>query len=205
MKTKHIIIIAILSMLLGLGIGVWRISSVQNSKAFAKYGSWRGTTDLPLNRNDLVTTQVTLFALFALPSYEAVYLFAAADDHDQRLNGDGTYYLQGNIHDIKAAYWSITAYGNDLYLIPNERSRYSFNSNNLVTDSAGNYKITVSSEKCEGNWLPVHREKRAARSWMPFSKDNNFQLVLRIYQGEHNFMEHLDTIHLPVISKKVAS
>jgi hypothetical protein len=191
MSFRNILVLSffgLLAILTGLGISFYRITSIQTSQAFAQYGSWRGSKDLPLNRDDLVTTQVTLFALFALPSNEAVYLFASKDANDKLLNGDDAYTLEGNVQSIKAAYWSITAYGKDQYLIPNATDRYSFNANNLATDSMGNFKISISSSQKPGNWLPV-------------KKDAPFRLVLRLYQGKKEFLEHLDNAGLPVIKK----
>ena len=179
----------IIALLLGVGIGVYRIASIKSSPAFKTYGSWRGTTDLPLNKDNLVTTQITIFALFALPSQEAVYLFAADDNDGIRLNGDNSYSLAGNINDIKAEYWSITAYASDLYLIPNEANRYSFNRDNLQTDSAGNFTIHLSANKSEINWLPL-------------KKGGKFQLVLRLYKGQKEFLNGLDKANLPLIRKQ---
>jgi hypothetical protein len=71
-------------------------------------------------------------------------------------------------------------------LIPNEPNRFSFNYDNLQTDSVGNFKIVLSADKTSGNWLPV-------------AKDKKFDLVLRIYHGDSLFMEHLDKAALPVI------
>lgn len=186
---KRSLITLVISLITGIGIGAYRISSIKSSPAFKTYGSWSGTTDLPLNRDDLVTTQVTLFALFALPSQEAVYLFAADDNTGSRLNGDNSYSLTGNINDIKADYWSITAYASDLYLIPNEANRYSFNRDNLQTDSAGNYTIKLSADKTDGNWLPL-------------KKKTKFQLVLRIYHGQKEFIDELEKAKLPLIRKQ---
>ena len=191
MRIKSIVavfMVLLFAITAGFGIAYYRITSIQTSAAFVQYGSWRGSKDLPLNRDDLVTTQVTLFALFALPSQEAVYLFASKDADDKTLNGSSDYTIEGNIHDIKAVYWSITAYGKDQFLIPNEANRYSFNENSLTTDSLGNYKITLSAERKAGNWLPV-------------KKNAPFRLVLRLYQGKKDFLEHLDNVHLPAIKK----
>jgi hypothetical protein len=183
------LLILIVSLLLGIGIGVYRIASIRSSPAFKTYGSWRGTTDLPLNKDDLVTTQVTIFALFALPSQEAVYLFATDDKEGKPLYGGNRYSIEGNLHDIKAEYWSITAYGSDQYLIPNDINRYSFNRDNLHADSAGNYTIHLSADKSEGDWLPIKREGK-------------FRLVLRIYKGQKEFMDKLDKANMPLIRKQ---
>ena len=191
MNFRQIMVLSLfglLAILTGLGIAFYRVTSIQTSPAFAQYGSWRGSRDLPLNRDDLVTTQVTLFALFALPSNEAIYLFASQDVEGELLTGKSDYILEGNIHNIKATYWSITAYGKDQYLIPNATDRYSFNANNLSVDSMGNYKISISANQKSGNWLPV-------------KKDSPFRLVLRLYQGQKEFLKHLDSADLPVIKK----
>ena len=189
MTWKTWILITLLAMITGIGIAAWRIAGIDHSPAYRTYGSWHGTTNLPLNQDDLVTAQVTLFALFALPSQEAVYLFASKDEKEVRLNGSNSYILEGNIHNIRADYWSITAYGRDLYLMPNEADRYSFNSDNLKTDSLGNFKISISSRAMNENWLPV-------------IKDKKFELVLRLYNGQKDFMEHLDKAVLPVIKRE---
>jgi len=191
MKFRNVLVLVVLLLVAvptGLGIAAYRISRVNTSPAFARYGSWRGSKDLPLNRDDLVTTQVTLFALFALPSNEAIYLFASTDSSDQMLTGNADYTIEGNIHKIRAAYWSVTAYGKDQFLMSNQSNRYSFNATNLVTDSLCNFKISLSAEAKPGNWLPV-------------KKGSPFRLVLRLYQGKKDFLEHLDNAGLPVIRK----
>lgn len=175
--------------IIGIGVAVKRIADVENSKAFFHNGSWNGSTHLPLGKDNLLTTQITLFGLFALPSEEAIYLFAKRDDKKNFLNSENDYTISGNIHQINSKYWSITCYGKDLYLVPNEENRYSFNNTNITTDSAGNFEIIVSHQRQKGNWLP--------------SPDNaRFNLVLRIYRGDKNFLEHLSTSPLPFIRIK---
>ncbi|MDB5284710.1 MAG: hypothetical protein JWO06_3785 [Bacteroidota bacterium] len=201
MKVRFILLgllIILGSIITGLSIAALRITSVQHNSAFASYGSWKGTTNLQLNKNDLVTTQVTLFALFALPSYEAVYLFASNDDKNEVLNGNSAYTIEGNIHDIKANYWSITAYGKDLYLMKNNENRFSFNNNSVITDSNGNFKIVVSADRIK---VPSGDLGAGTANWLPVTRNSKFRLVLRIYQGEKDFMDHLDKAHLPIIKK----
>jgi hypothetical protein len=180
----------LLAIALGLALAVYRIADVDSSKAFFHNGSWIGSNSLPLGKNNLLTAQVTLFGLFALPSDEAIYLFSRKDDHAELLNGIHDYVLTGNFTQIKAKYWSITAYGKDLFLIPNEVNRYSFNNSNLQTDSLGNFSIIISEAKQSGNWLPIEKDKR-------------FNLVLRIYKGDEAFVSHLGIVALPII-KRVA-
>lgn len=188
MKALKAILFIAAALLLGIGIGIYRIAQVESSEAFFKNGSWRGTNNLPLGKNTLLTTQVTIFALFALPSNEAVYLFASGDSAGMPLNGSNTYRITGNVNNLKAKYWSITAYGKDLFLLPNKADRYSVNNNTVSSDSAGNFSITVAAAEQAANWLPVVNGKP-------------FKLVLRLYGGEASFLKELKTSPLPVILK----
>lgn len=175
-----------LGVALGIGVGVYRIADVEHSNAFFENGCWKGSKNLPLGTDHLVTAQITTFALFALPGTEAIYLVATKDAQKKRLTSEQDYVLQGNINQIRAKYWSITAYGTDLYLIPNEADRYVFNNSNLTTDSAGNFTIHLSHQPKAGHWLPT-------------PKNAKFNLVLRIYRGETDFLSGLEHTALPTI------
>jgi hypothetical protein len=110
------------------------------------------------------------------------------DSDGNRFQGSKQYTISGNLADIKARYWSITVYGKDLYLIPNRAERYSFNNTNLVTDSAGNFSIMLSSDEQKGNWLPT--------------PDNaEFNLLLRIYNGDSAFLKQLSVTPLPQVKR----
>ncbi len=180
-----------LVLICGIAIGVYRIAGVEKSEAFFHNGSWTGSRDLPLGKDKLLTAQVTVFALFALPSSEAIYLFARRDEKKEILNSENDYTITGNVNQLKAKYWSMTVYGKDLYLIPNKDDRYSFNNTSLKTDSAGNFTITLSHQKKGENWLPTPDHAR-------------FNVVMRIYKGEYNFLQQLETTALPVIKKEKA-
>ncbi|MBK7149014.1 MAG: DUF1214 domain-containing protein [Bacteroidetes bacterium] len=175
-----------LAVAVGIGAGVYRIADVEHSSAFFTNGCWKGSKNLPLGKDNLLTAQVTAFALFALPGTEAIYLVANKDERKERLNSTNDYSIEGNIHQIRAKYWSITAYGTDLYLIPNENNRYAFNNSNLKTDSAGNFIIHLSHKPKADNWLPT-------------PKNAKFNLVLRIYRGESDFFSGLEKSSLPTI------
>ncbi len=186
MKFIKPFLFVLLALIIGVALAVYRIAGFESNDAFFHNGSWIGSKHLPLGKDNLLTAQVSCFALFALPSEEAIYLFAKRDEQQHKFHSKNDYTITGNIYQIHANYWSITAYGKDLFLIPNRAERYSFNNSTIKTDSAGNFSIAVSSKEKPGNWLPA-------------PDDAQFGLVLRIYKGEKDFIEQLDTTALPEI------
>lgn len=187
-KNWKSILLVVLAISCGVAVAVYRIAGIETSKAFFTNGSWTGSRTLALGEDKLVTAQVTVFALFALPSKEAIYLFARRDEQKEKLNSANDYTITGNVNQISAKYWSMTVYGKDLYLVANEDDRYSFNNSTLQTDSAGNFTITLSRTKKGANWLPTPDYAR-------------FNVVLRIYKGESEFLSKLETTSLPVIKR----
>lgn len=188
MRVIKAILLVLLAVATGIGVAIYKIAGIENSPALFKNGCWMGSTNLPLGKDNLVTAQVTIFALFALPSDEAVYLFARRDNKGDLLTGENDYVIRGNIKNFNAKYWSITAYGKDLYLIPNQVDRYSFNNNSIAVDSAGNFTINLSHLAKDGNWLSTPENKR-------------FNLVLRFYVGNKAFIGSLPNAKLPTIEK----
>ncbi len=187
MKYFKVFLFVFISILIGLGVAVFRIADFEHSSSFFHNGNWMGSKNLPLGKDDLLTAQISCFALFALPGEEAIYLFAKRDKDKEKFHSKNDYVVTGNVNTIRAKYWSITAYGKDLFLIPNSADRYSFNNSNIeLDDSTGNFSITVSPDKHPGNWLPSPADAR-------------FSLVLRIYRGEKDFIEHLEEASLPEI------
>ena len=174
------------SILIGIGVALYRIADYESSSVIFKNGSWMSCKDLPLGKNDLLTAQITVFAPFTLSGEEAIYLFAQRDNEEVKLNSKNDYIVEGNIHQIHAQYWSFTIYGKDFFLVPNKENKYSVNNSNIRVDSLGNFSIIISQNEKQGNWLP--------------SPDNtHFKLVLRIYRGEKDYVEHLDKASLPEI------
>jgi hypothetical protein len=187
-KYLKVLLFIVFTIVIGVAIAIYRIADVENSKAFFHNGNWMGSNKLPLGKDNLITAQVSVFALFALPSKEAVYVAALRDNNQQIFNAKNDYVINGNIKNIKAPYWSITAYGKDLFLIDNKAARYSFNNTTLKTDTNGNYTIIISAKEQSGNWLPTPNNDR-------------FGLLLRIYLGDKKFLSQLETAPLPEIKK----
>jgi hypothetical protein len=107
----------------------------------------------------------------------AIYPRTDRDAGGARLTGQACYDLRmAELPPVLAGgFWSITAYGDDDFLIANSRDRYAVNDRSRLTAGAdGSVTIRLSAEAPtdvpEANWLPVGR--------------GGFHLVLRIYSPD---------------------
>ncbi|MDC3251126.1 DUF1254 domain-containing protein [Luminiphilus sp.] len=77
------------------------------------------------------------------------------------------------------AFWSLTAYGMDLYLVENEINRYSIGDRtpDLHHDDDGGLTVILSAQRPQraGNWLPV--------------PDGPYMLGMRVYEGHSSVLD----------------
>jgi len=131
--------------------------------------------------------QVAHVALLALNNSETVYFVADQDSTGDTLRCQGTYRIDGR--DFDARWWSITAYGEDGFLMANDQDRYSFNMTNLARDVDGSYTISLSRTPRSGNWIPL-------------GAGDTFSIWLRFYNPSPALREHLATMELPRIVRE---
>jgi hypothetical protein len=101
------------------------------------------------------------------------------------LSNEKHYRIKGNIR-IPAAWWSITLYDANDFLVRNPENRYSYTNYNLITDADGNFTIDVAAQK------PAE-----ATNWLPAPLDGPFNLKLRIYEPSSQIHENITTYPLP--------
>jgi hypothetical protein len=109
--------------------------------------------------------------LLALPAAEARYYNAAVDDDGRALDGRCSYAVTGG--DPGGAWWSLTLYGRDGFLVANDAGVHSLVSAALPPAEAGAWRVVASPDAAPGRWLPTGGAER-------------FELTLRVYrpQGE---------------------
>jgi hypothetical protein len=120
---------------------------------------------------------VALGGLGANPVYTAIYPRADMDTSGAVLNGSKQYRIRFAPNMLpptkEYGFWSITAYGEDNFLIDNELNRYLINDrSDVVYNDDGSLDILLQAQPPEdeamtGNWLPV--------------KEEQFHLYMRIY------------------------
>ena len=133
---------------------------------------------------------VALVGLGANTVDVAIYPKTAVDEAGAVLNGKKTYVLHFETlpPTLGDGFWSVTAYGEDDFLIDNPIDRYCINDRSDVRLNAdGTLDIVLSKDAPEdtSNWLPV--------------SDGAFHLFMRIYVPD---MTALDTWQPPVIREQ---
>jgi hypothetical protein len=156
------------------------------SRAVYHVGPWTVDTSMGSPRADLYSrARTSLHALMALEKKETLYYIATHDSSGALLRGDCTYLVAGE--DPAARWWSITAYGADHYLVPNDANVFSFSKTTVGRRETGDFLIRVSAQQKPGNWLPV----RAGDA---------FDLTLRLYNPERRVYEQPWAAALPAVT-----
>ncbi|OMF54178.1 hypothetical protein BK139_19425 [Paenibacillus sp. FSL R5-0490] len=106
---------------------------------------------------------------------EAAYARAFTDDQGKQLNGQYEYIMHFNKDQLPPveAFWSVTMYGPDFYLVPNEMNRYAIAdyTPGLEYNDDGSLDIYIQKDR------PINHES----NWLP-APEGEFNLVIRMYQ-----------------------
>jgi len=179
--------VLIIALILGVGSALIIIRS-PSPKATMKNGAWTVNTAIGSKQAGMYPRAIVArIGLFALNKSEAIYYSASTDDEGQLLRAGCDYRIEGN--DLGARWWSITVYGADQFLIPNEKNRYAYNGKTVKREKDGNYKIYLSATPKEKNWLPAGNEEQ-------------LYVLLRLYNPDISVVEDPGNIKLPRIIKE---
>lgn len=145
-------------------------------------GAWRsevlaGSVDAgPYTR-----ARVALGGLLALGPEETLYFVAQRDDAGRPLRAACVYRVSGPAPE--ARWWSVTAYGDDRFLLDAPQHRYSVNSAapaavpGRVAFMTGPRPPAVEAQQLGADAVPS-----GTGSWLPTPGDKGLLLVLRLYQ-----------------------
>jgi len=141
-----------------------------SASADVAVGAWHANLAAGSRSADMFSrASVATSGLLALNRSETVYFVAAHDDSGATLTGTCRYDVVGQFP--AARWWSITLYGEDLFLVGNPANRFSFNQANATRDAAGGFHLAVAATQQQGDWLPA-------------PATGNFLLVLRLYNPD---------------------
>lgn len=156
---------------------------LEHSKEFMKiFGAWQffGYPIAEFGSEYAYRALIAKEGLGANPESAAIYPKASTDDSGEILDGNHRYVIHFAADGLpptkEFGFWSITAYGEDKFLIDNEIDRYLINErSDLSYNEDGSLDIYLQTEPPEdeallGNWLPVAKAQ--------------FHLHMRIYLPE---------------------
>jgi hypothetical protein len=177
--------------LLGIGSVVLAARFIGNA-AFIENGPWH--TSLATGSREAgpyLRLVVAGAGLLALNRSEAIYFFADTDSNGDKLNGACTYQVAGQLP--QSRWWSLTVYGADHYLIPNNERRYSASPANSGGSAVNQLEVVVG---------PGRLDDQAGDNWIPTANVAHFQLTLRLYQPGAAAATNPAAISLPSIVKE---
>ena len=186
MKLLKFLISLFIALLLGIGSALLLIKRPP-AGSWIMNGAWETNLAIGSRQAGIYPrAHIALTGLFALNKSETVYYSAYCDDNGDPLKTSCDYHIEGE--ELKSRWWSITAYGEDSFLIPNEQNIYSYNKNSVMRKAEGSYIIFLSSTPKDGNWLSV-------------GKEGTFSLILRLYNPAPEIYLNPESITLPRIRK----
>jgi hypothetical protein len=179
------ILCLVIAAMLGLGSAIWAINHLPAKTALVANGAWHTSQAFGSSRADWYTRAlVARTGLFALNRSETIYFIAQSDNSGRPLHSGCEYSIEGR--DLNTRWWSLTAYGEDHFLIPNKEKRYSINGHNVMAEAGGRFKITLSPTPKGSNWLPA-------------GDQDQIYLALRLYNPEPEIYKNIGRIQLPSI------
>lgn len=166
MTVFRYLLMALLGIAAGIGGAWWYVRSSPVGSDAAIGGWTTGLTYGSAEADPMTRAVVAARGLLALPRAEARYYNAAVDSSGAPLDGRCRYQIAGG--PLPAAWWSITLYGDDGFLVANPADRFSISGDAVPKDAAGRWRFIVSPEPLDDLWLPT-----GARA--------HFELTLRAY------------------------
>lgn len=114
---------------------------------------------------------------------DAVYLTTNQDESGAQLQGGQRYRLHfptGQVPPVNA-FWSVTAYDGDVFLIPNSQGRYAIGDRDpLQFNADGSLDLYVQSD-------PPPTEQRG--NWLPIPAQGTFSLTARLYWPQEQILD----------------
>jgi hypothetical protein len=171
----------------GSGAAIWAVRAGGFGNQ-AQIGPWRTGSDFGSKQAGAFTRAlVARNGLLALPAREARYYTAAEDDAGKPLDGRCRYRISGG--EAGGAWWSLTLYGADNYLVPNPAKIWSVGSAALAPAERGAWTILAAPDRQPGHWLPTGGVDR-------------FDLTLRVYLPADGGGSNLPRERLPRIARQ---
>ncbi len=123
----------------------------------------------------LMRSYVSFVGLGANLAEDAIYPFTTIDANGETLDGSKSYIIHMDSSALPPvkAFWSLTAYNPDDFLIDHGYDRYAINSNDsLHYNDDGSLDIRIQSQA---------PSEQSTENWLPVKNDEEFSLTMRLY------------------------
>jgi hypothetical protein len=184
-RALKILTMVVIGIALGLA-ATWATAIRGTMSGGVSDGPWSTSLDTGSRESGpYLRARIAVHGLLALSREETVYYSALRDSDGADLDGNCSYRLEGR--DPPTRWWSITAYGSDDFLIPNDANLYSVSKNSVARNADGSFAVTLSQARAEGNWIPV--------------KPGRFNLTIRLYNPGAEVIADPAHVALPTIGR----
>lgn len=172
-------------LIVGLLSGWWAINRGMGRES---YSGWSGSSVTGSTDADpWLRAQVAISGLLALNKSQAIYFTRKTDESGDPLRAECSYRVTGG--PLPGRWWSVTVYAADNYLPINDDNALSFDSTEVISDSAGQWSAILAPTKPEGS------------AWASTRNAGVYDITLRIYQPNAQAQADFGSIQMPKVTK----
>ncbi|MCK5684074.1 DUF1214 domain-containing protein, partial [bacterium] len=184
----------VLSSIIGLVLGVG-IFYLHEENAYENLGTNNGiwsTATTDKGESQMGINAVAVHSIFRQTAKQAISFNTVRDSNGDLLKYTNHYQVVGK--QLPCRFWSISFYGGDDYLIPNERNIFSITDQNIVWEEDGSFIIDISEKRPPNakNWVQTGKSQNGSDGIHP---------LLRLYTPSNELREKLSSYPLPKIIK----
>ncbi len=181
-----VLALVVLATAAGLVSAFWVVTGALE-RGQIRNGPWSSTLLIGnVDADPMTRAAVAYGGLLALNAEETVYFSARSDSAGESLRAGCAYTITGT--DLPARWWSMTVYGADQFLIPNEANRYAFGSTQVLAAPGSTFTVHLATQE-------------TAAPWLALPEAGPFSLTVRLYNPDPSALEDLTALPLPTITK----
>jgi len=182
----NIVTFLVLSLVTGLG-SAWLLVDTGPGFTGTSEGPWQSWSRIGRATADPYTrAHITRSGRLLVMSKSMLYYSTIRDSDGRKIDSECDYAISG--YDPGNSWWSLAAYDGAGNLMTNPAARYAYNASNIMRNSTGGYRISLSKIPMPGNWLPV-------------DSDYQVRLILRLHRDAGNKISPGEPLGLPDIRR----
>ena len=189
-KALFYLLSGFVGLLIGLGIFYFHVEHTYENLG-TNNDIW-STSTTGSGQSQMGINAVAVHSIFRQTPKQAISFNTIRDSNGDLLKYTNHYQVIGQ--QLQCRFWSITFYGGDDHLIPNELNVFSMTDHNVVFEQDGSFIIDISEKRPPEakNWVQLGKSQNG---------DDGVHPLLRLYDPSEEIRENLSTFPLPKIIK----